>query len=278
MKNTLLVAVDFSDVSTNAAEYAANLALDIHANLMLLHVIQIPVMYGEVPMPIGSYEEVIDEAHQQMQGFVRKLNNAFGEKVFIQYEIKTGSPVYEIAGWAEKEHPLLVVTGTRGLGNLERFLLGSVSLSLTGECPVPLLIIPEAYTYRHVRKIGFATDLKEVVNRTPDGLISKFTELLQAELCLVHNAANYQEYEPDVMEEEMLLDTMFTKQRHSFHFTHEALTEEAIIKFARENQIDWLMILPGKHGFFNELFGHQHSREFILHAEIPIVALPANHR
>jgi nucleotide-binding universal stress UspA family protein len=275
MKPTILASVDFSTVSLNAAEYAAQLAMGMQANLMLIHVVQIPVMYGEIPMPIGNFDEVIDQAHGTMQGLVRKLDHACHEKIFIQYEIKTGSPVYEIAEWAEKEHPLLVVIGTRGLGNMERFLLGSVSLSLTKECPVPLLVIPEGCKYNYVRKIGFATDLRQVVQKTPDTLIRKFTDLLGAELCIIHNAENYEEYEPAIMEEEILLDAMFTQQRHSFHFTHDEMTEEAIIRFARENQLDWVMILPGKHGFFDELFGHQHTREFVLHAELPVMVLPA---
>lgn len=275
MKPTILATIDFSKVSLNAADYAVQLAMDMQANLVLLHVVQIPVMYGEIPMPIGNYEEVIEQAHDQMQGIVRKLDHAGNKKIFIQYEVKMGSPVYEISAWAEKEHPLLVITGTRGLGNMERFLLGSVSLSLTKECPVPLLVIPENYKYNYVRKIGFATDLHDVISRTPDKLIKKFTDILGSDLCIIHNAENYQEYEPSLMEEEMLLDTMFMRQRHSFHFTHDEITEEGIIRFAKENRLDWLMILPGKHGFFDNLFGHQHTREFVLHAEFPIMVLPA---
>jgi nucleotide-binding universal stress UspA family protein len=67
---------------------------------------------------------------------------------------------------------------------------------------------------------------------------------------------------------------MFAKEKHSFHFTHDELTEEGIIDFAKANHIDWLMVLPKRHGFFDELFGHQHTREFVLHAEMPVLVLP----
>jgi nucleotide-binding universal stress UspA family protein len=142
MKPTIIAPIDFSAISLNAANYAANLAKDLHANLKLLHVVQMPVIYGEVPLPIGNYEHILDESHQQMQELVRKMTHDFDDTVFINYEIKAGSPVYGIAEMSEKEHPMMVVLGTRGLGNLERFLLGSITLSLLKESPVPVLVVP----------------------------------------------------------------------------------------------------------------------------------------
>jgi nucleotide-binding universal stress UspA family protein len=127
-----------------------------------------------------------------------------------------------------------------------------------------------------VKKIGFASDLSHVVDVTPEKTITKFTELLNAELHIIHNDANYHEYEPTYMEEGMLLDTMFAKQKHAFHFIHTEFTEEGIIRFARENHFDWLMVQPRHHGFFDELFGHQHTREFVLHAEMPVFVLPVS--
>lgn len=276
MKPMILAPIDFSAVSLNAASYAASFAKEIDGSLTLFHTVQLPVMYGEVPMPIGNYEHVVDEAHEQMRTLVLNLNRKLNDSVYIHYEIKSGSPVYEIAEWAEKNHPLMIVLGTRGLGSFERFLLGSVTLSLLKESPVPVLVVPEATAYHKVHKVGFATDLQKVVAETPDTVIKKFISLLGAELHIIHNDPNYHEYEPAYMEEGMLLDTMFNKEQARFHFTHEALTEEGIIHLAKENHLDWLIIKPKRHGFFDEMFGHQHTRTFVLHAEMPILVLPAD--
>ena len=42
---TILVATDFSSVALNATNYAADMALAINADILLLHVYQIPVSY-----------------------------------------------------------------------------------------------------------------------------------------------------------------------------------------------------------------------------------------
>jgi nucleotide-binding universal stress UspA family protein len=275
MKSTIISPIDFSPVSINAAHYAAELAIDFNADLKLLHVVQMPVVYGEIPMPIGNYDEILEQSHRQLQEIVRQMNHQFQDNLFIHYEVKAGSPIYEIAEYAEKEHPLLLVLGTRGLGSLERFIMGSVTLSLIKESPVPVLVVPETCRFGKIRKLGFASDLQNVLEKTPDKIISRLTELLGAELFIIHNDPNYHEYEPAYMEESLMLDTMFSSQKHSFHFLHNELTEKGIVDFAKENKLDWLMILPRKHGFFDELFGHQHTRDFVLYAELPVLVIPA---
>lgn len=270
---TILAPVDFSPVSVDAARYAASMAADLKAELFLLHVVQMPVVYGDVPMPVGNYDQQLEEAKIAMHDLVHVLKSELSVMPLLHTEVRAGSPVYEIMATADAQKPLMVIMGTRGLGSVERFLLGSITLSTVKECPVPVLVVPETYRYKPVTKIGLASDLKNVVERTPDKFIEKIIQLFQADLHIIHNNANYHEYEPAVMEEEVLLDTMFQKLNHKFHFIHKEYTEEGIITFAREHALDWLMVIPEKQGFFDTLFGHQHTREFVLHASIPVLII-----
>ena len=58
---TILVATDFSPAALNAANYAADMALAINADILLLHVYQIPVVYLEVPVALNE-EGMMQEA------------------------------------------------------------------------------------------------------------------------------------------------------------------------------------------------------------------------
>jgi nucleotide-binding universal stress UspA family protein len=270
---TILAPVDFSPVSIHAARYAASMASDLQSELFLLHVVQMPVVYGDVPMPAGNYDVLLDQAKVAMHDLVLSLKREITDMPMLHTEVKAGSPVYEIMAISDANQPLMVVMSTRGLGSVERFLLGSTTLSTIKECSVPVLVIPEYYNYKPIRKIGLASDLKNVVERTPDKYIEQLTQLLSADLHIIHNNANYHEYEPAVMEEEVLMDTMFQRVNHRFHFLHKDYTEESIVHFAKENDLGWLMVIPEKQGFFDSLFAHQHTREFVLHATLPILVL-----
>lgn len=270
---TLLAPIDFSAVSINAATYAARLAQHLGAELELLHVLDVPVVYGEIPVSGGSYDNLMQHAKTELRDLAHKLSAPYDGELSIHWVIKTGAPLYEIMQYAHQQQPWMVVMATRGLGQVERFLLGSTTLSTVKECDVPVLVIPEGHTFTAPHKIGLASDLDNVVERTPEPFIHELLQALQAELHIVHNNANYHEYEPEVMQESLLLDTMFSRDKHRFHFMHEELTEEAIIQYAETEQLDWLMVMPRKHGFFDDLFGHQHTRTFVLHSSLPVLVL-----
>jgi hypothetical protein len=49
---TILAITDFSPAATNATDYAADMAMAMNASLTLLHVYQLPVTYGDTPLPL----------------------------------------------------------------------------------------------------------------------------------------------------------------------------------------------------------------------------------
>ena len=51
---TILVATDFSSSARNAARYAADMAFAINADILLLHVYQIKVYYGESSVALSK--------------------------------------------------------------------------------------------------------------------------------------------------------------------------------------------------------------------------------
>ena len=55
---TIIVPTDFSPIATNAMNFAADMAANINASLMLLHVYQVPVSMTDVPIVLVSAEEL----------------------------------------------------------------------------------------------------------------------------------------------------------------------------------------------------------------------------
>ena len=55
--------------------------------------------------------------------------------------VKAGPPARTIVAWAAERQVDLIVLGSRGLGSLEGFMLGSVSHKVTGLAECPVLVI-----------------------------------------------------------------------------------------------------------------------------------------
>src|SRR5579872_5069115 len=70
---TIVVPVNFSASSNNAGRYAADMATVIHANLHLIHVLQIPISTAEMPIPEFVFKEMQDTAAGSMKRLWEEL-------------------------------------------------------------------------------------------------------------------------------------------------------------------------------------------------------------
>lgn len=55
--------------------------------------------------------------------------------------VKAGQPARTIVAWAKEKEVDLIVIGSRGLGSIEGYLLGSVSHKVTGLAECPVLVV-----------------------------------------------------------------------------------------------------------------------------------------
>ncbi len=273
--NKIIAPVDFSEVSINAALYAAQVAATLQKELLLMHIVQLPVVYGDVPMPVGEYDVLMQEAADELAKVVEKITQPTQGNVVIKTSVKVGSPVYEIVQASKLADVYTIVMGTHGAGSVERFFLGSTTQSLINEAACPVIVVPGHYSFSKISNIGYASDFKNVVASTPDATIKMFLTDFNANLQILHVDPDYSEFEPSVMEEGLMLETMFDMQKPSFKFLHSGYVEESILNYAAQNNLDMLMILPKNHSFLESIFKHQHTGQFIRQATVPVMILKA---
>lgn len=271
--NKIIAPIDFSEVSLNAALYAANLAAALNKELLLLHIVQLPVVYGDVPMPLGEYDVLTAEAGEEISRVANKLEIETRGQASIHTMVKVGSPVYELLQASKSPEVYAIVMGTHGAGSVERFFLGSTTQSLVNEAPCPVIVVPGQYTFKKISKIGYASDFKNVVTTTPDATIKRCLNDFGAKLQILHVDPDYAEFEPAVMEEGLMLETMFSDQKPVFQFLHSGYIEESILTYAEQNGLDLLLVLPKNHSFLESIFQHKHTGQFIRHATIPVMVL-----
>lgn len=141
----ILLASDGSDNALRAAEAAAEIAKKFHARLTLLTVFDPPIM---APPFLGGPEPMIDaevltRQADEVQDAVEKRTGEVLLKHGVTFDSRreVGHPVDHIVNLAEKEKTDLIVMGSRGLGGLQSFLLGSVSDRVLHHAHCPVLIV-----------------------------------------------------------------------------------------------------------------------------------------
>jgi len=143
MYQRILVGLDGSDHGIAAARAAVQLARNCNAELHLLTVTRPYRVSGDLKRYLqaenllGEPKYVLDEMTQSIVDDGKEIAREAGLKK-IRSEVREGKPARSLCDYAEQEHIDLIVVGSRGIGELEAALLGSVSqkVSMLSECSV----------------------------------------------------------------------------------------------------------------------------------------------
>lgn len=135
----ILLPMDFSERSIDAAKYAKALAERLPCEIQAIHVIDLRVygMYGLVSDDLWTAAPASDVSlgiKGQMAGFLARVLEGVSVKQALLY----GDPAHEIVKYAHSEKADLIMMPTHGHGPFRRFLLGSVTAKVLhdAECAV----------------------------------------------------------------------------------------------------------------------------------------------
>jgi nucleotide-binding universal stress UspA family protein len=141
----ILTAIDFSESSDFAFQYALTLATQFQAELIVMHVINEPVDLRGFYVPHISFEQLEKEIEEGAEKMMEKFcqTNMGG---FTRYttSIVTGIPYDEIIRKAEESGASLIVLGTHGRKGIDHLIFGSTAERVVrcAACPVLTIRMP----------------------------------------------------------------------------------------------------------------------------------------
>lgn len=133
----ILVPCDFSSEGSSALEYATKLARETGARLLITHVQELPLIYGDGIYQYYAFPEPDTSEARRLLDDVRPGDPA----VAYEHRLLTGDPAARIAEAAEAEHVDLIVMSSHGRSGVRRVLLGSVAESVLRRASCPVLIV-----------------------------------------------------------------------------------------------------------------------------------------
>lgn len=141
----ILTAIDFSESSEHAFEYALTLAKQFQAELLIMHVINEPVDLRGFYVPHISFEQLEKEIEEGAQKMMEKFcQTRMGDFTNYQTAIVTGIPNEEIIRKAADTASSLIVLGTHGRTGLDHIIFGSTAERVVrgASCPVLTIRMP----------------------------------------------------------------------------------------------------------------------------------------
>ena len=145
----ILCAVDFSECSMHALNYAMSVAQEADAHLTVLNVMGdeldvTPDAYGAIIM--NDLESLADFRKRHQDEARRRLNEAVPESVAAYCNVETmvssgGKPSREILRIASEQQTDLIVVGVQGRGAASVMFFGSTTNHVVREATCPVLTI-----------------------------------------------------------------------------------------------------------------------------------------
>jgi nucleotide-binding universal stress UspA family protein len=142
----ILVAVDGSNPSLNASDFAIDMAKRFESELIALYVIE--PKYNELETAIsprpGRLKNVFTKAMEKGEQIVHNVKeNAVKNHLNIQTDVINGitSVVKAIVEYSEDKEVNMIVVGSRGMTGFKKMLLGSVASGVVTYAHCPVVVI-----------------------------------------------------------------------------------------------------------------------------------------
>lgn len=264
---TIIAATDFSSVSLNAVEYAAKMAVDIGANLLLVHIIELP--FTKVPVTTESYAAITQQSTNDLFALQGKLIALTNNKISIETHIGTGTLLTGLNEISAQYEPFAIVMGTEERGLIERFFIGNSTRAALHYLQYPVLVVPAMAKYKKVHKICLACDLKNVYN-LPLEQVKILVTAFNTTLDIVHVCKS-----EDEKLQQHLAATLVEQRLNGIHakvkFIINKKIEEGISKYAEKHQEDMMLVIPKKRSFIEALLHKSFAKEWNAHPATPVI-------
>ncbi len=269
----IVVPVDFSATSNNAAEFAGNLAIFYGAEVWLYHAYEMPVGVGEIAWPLFNVQELQKAAEEEIESLRENIQGRLRSKVTIHVKTEMTPLVDGLEELCAAIQPDLVVMGLSGKNALTKLVVGSNTIRIIQQLSYPVLVIPPQASFTPVLRIGFAYDYQKIEESTPVTLLKKVVKDFNAELYVLN--VDYQDanFDINMVDESFRIRNLFSDVKPVYDSIENEDVTQGLNKYADEKRLDWIVVIPKKHTLLQKIFSRSQSQNLLYHTHLPVLCI-----
>jgi nucleotide-binding universal stress UspA family protein len=229
-----------------------------------------------------NMDEVIREievrAKSNMEEFYKDLKDKIEkdkiEGVKIDYALVRGIASEEIILESESYNPDVIIIGTRGQGEKENDLIGSVTAKIIEDTKVPVLVIPEDSLYQGIATINilYATNFDDSDYKAIQKLMNIISPF-DIRLFCVHigtiDSNVWDKVKMDGLKEK--LKTQYADYEIECSVIEEDDFLKGIQELIRVKKIDIISLVTHKRNLLSKLLNPSLARKVLFHTNIPFL-------
>jgi len=140
---TILVPIDFSEVSRTVMAEASRLARLAKARIILLHAVQPPAVLMNYGIMVNTVMTYTDEAERRADRLLGQLKTGLRDDGISAEAVRvTGSPAQSILDLAKRRSASYIVIGSHGHTAFYDLMLGSTTSGVLKRATCPVVVVP----------------------------------------------------------------------------------------------------------------------------------------
>lgn len=256
----VIIPVDFSETSLNAARYAADMLSGKPNTRVILY-----NMFSE--------EEEAETTGQYLENLKTELLQK-GVTNNIECIRELGDDLIDCLGrLAYQKSAELIVMGISEKEEWKQVFSRSNSIKMAEENICPVMIVPGSASYQGIKNIALTSDFRNVETTTPLLAIKNVLELFNANLHIVNvDNEHYVSLTDEYLAEKAKMIKMFGEFNPEFYFIGMNDFFEAVEQFTKDRDIDLVIVIPKNRSFIDSLFGTGHTKKLAYNSSVPLLA------
>ncbi|MGB1307477.1 MAG: universal stress protein [Oceanihabitans sp.] len=260
MKN-ILVPIGSSKNAVNTLQYAIDFAQVIQAEVIVFRAFSFAARAGAI-INVG---DII--AREQVADVNEVIEQVDRKDVSIKVATAKGSVIDSIETINNEIGIDLVIVGPRPNDLQENYFLGKTSGSIIKQTDIPVLIIPEGFTFKPVKK---------VLTAIKSGVVSKENALVPLEKILDSFKAKMhllQVKTKDFLPEDLAFYNELAAITSSYNSSENATLFQGVLEHINTHNPDILCVFRRKRGFFKRLWEQNTIKKIDFESRVPLLVL-----
>lgn len=271
--NKILVPTDFSKESEYALKTASKFAKQYDAEIILLHMLNIPENFLTKDKS-EEYPELLIFTKLAKQRFSTFLNKEYLKGITIKETIQHYRTFEGIINSAKKENADMIIMGSHGTSGTHELFVGSNTEKVVRTSDIPVLVVKENQENIEFNKFVFASNFIEDCFEAFKNA-KKFAQQLNTKINLLYINTPGRNFKSSNEIEKQISDFLnrlkLTSKEITFDIQNDYDVENGILNYCSKNGVDLIGIpTHGRKGLAHIIKGSI-GEDIANHSQIPVI-------
>jgi nucleotide-binding universal stress UspA family protein len=282
---TILLPVDYSTASHNAARYAAELSASPEyqiGRIILVNSYFVSLYEQILPTPdfvqVGE-KEILERRtglRQRLHAVRDEMLSLVGQAVTIE-TMESKDPLLRsmLSAIADRKPDFIVIGSDSAAGDGELSEVAEHVIGIARISPVPVLIVPAGKQFDGIGQVLLPCDFRNLACLDPLKVMQEDELWRNKKVMIINVDHGFRRSEPDdrFRAVNASLARYLAGIDWEVNYSDATDTLMGILEFAQDRNADMIIALPGKHSFFYKLTHRSISEALVRNAETPVLIL-----